>query len=324
MIDSKDNANASAVSLAPKQQDYKVVVLIPCYQEELTVGKVVRDMREALPDADIYVFDNNSTDRTAAIARDAGAIVVKEKRQGKGYVVDSMFAKVDADYYIMIDGDDTYDTSDARKLLQPLIDDQADMVVANRLNSYDDKSFRSLHVAGNRLLLSIVNVIFKVNLKDIFSGYRAFTRKLVKTIPITSPGFDVETEMTVQVLYRGHIIKEIDSKYGIRPDGSESKLSTFSDGLRVIICMMLMIKSYKPLTCFLGAAVLMVLLGIAINLPGIFSRLASEPVEDNFFIFGCSVASALMAIVFTFTGLILHSINFRILQLEQTMSKAER
>ncbi|MDB6020345.1 MAG: hypothetical protein JWQ04_202, partial [Pedosphaera sp.] len=202
----------------------KIAVLIPCYQEEKTIEKVVRDFKQALPEAEIYVFDNNCTDKTAQIAQAAGAIVRREKRQGKGYVVASMFEQVDADIYIMVDGDDTYDAKSVDILLGPILNGDADITVASRLYKFADGSFRNFHILGNKLVCKIINWMFASDINDIFSGYRAFTREAAKVIPITAKGFDVETELTLQALYRGLVIKEIQAPYGSRPEGSFSKL----------------------------------------------------------------------------------------------------
>lgn len=181
----------------------RIAVAIPCYQEEKTIGQVVADFRAQLPDARIYVFDNNCTDRTAEVARAAGATVIREKRQGKGYVVASMFEIIDEDILVMVDGDGTYDATAVHRLLAPVLAGDADMTVAARLQQYTDKSFRKFHVAGNQMVCWIINRIFDARISDIFSGYRAFTRECARGIPITSRGFDVETELTVQSLYRG-------------------------------------------------------------------------------------------------------------------------
>src|SRR4051812_39083594 len=180
----------------------KIAVVIPCYQEALTIAKVIGDFRQALPEAEIHVFDNNSTDGTAEIARKAGARVRREKRQGKGFVVASMFELIDADILVMVDGDDTYEASAVGALLEPILKGDADMTVATR-HTHGDKSFRPFHLVGNKLVCGAINWMFKSEITDIFSGYRAFTREAAALIPITARGFDVETELTLQALYRG-------------------------------------------------------------------------------------------------------------------------
>lgn len=228
----------------------KIVILIPCLNEEITIGKVIHDFQDAIPEAKIIVFDNNSTDRTAAIARECGAEVIPESCPGKGHVVASMFRKVDADYYVIVDGDDTYSAEHVRKLLEPVMKEQADMAVAVRLAEYTATSFRPLHVFGNNLVRRLVNWIFKSNLSDIMSGYRAYSRELVQSIPILSSGFEVETEMTIRILDYGFRIKEVPLPYRERPEGSVSKLRTFHDGFRVLAEIARIAKAYKPFTFF--------------------------------------------------------------------------
>lgn len=222
----------------------KIVILIPCLNEEITIGKVIQDFQVAIPEAEIIVFDNNSTDRTAKIALECGAKVIEEKRPGKGYVVSSMFRKVEADYYVLVDGDDTYSAEHVRQLLEPVMENRADMAVGARLAEYTDKSFRPLHVFGNNLVRKLVNWIFDNKLTDIMSGYRAYSRELVQSIPILSSGFEVETEMTIRILDYGFRIEEVHLPYKERPEGSESKLRTFHDGFRVLAEIARIAKAY--------------------------------------------------------------------------------
>jgi glycosyltransferase involved in cell wall biosynthesis len=298
----------------------KIAVLIPCFQEEQTIGKVVSDFRQALPQADIYVFDNNCTDRTAENARAAGAIVWREKRQGKGYVVATMLEKVNADICVMVDGDDTYDAKAVNLLLAPILSGDADMTVACRLQSHEVSAFRNFHILGNRLVCGIINWMFKSNISDIFSGYRAFTREAAKLIPITAVGFDVETELTLQALYRGLVIKEVQAAYGARPDGSYSKLQTGSDGMLVLLKLFLVIKSYKPLTFFGGLAILLMVAGLAVGFRPVFEYAFEQSVH--------AIPSAILAsslvILSCFSlglGLILNSVNLRLLEVEKLIRK---
>jgi len=302
---------------------FRIAVAIPCYQEEKTITQVVRDFKAQLPEAAIYVFDNNCTDRTAEFARAAGATVIREKRQGKGYVVASMFELLTEDVIVMVDGDGTYDASAVHRLLEPIFRGDADMTVAARLQQYSDKSFRKFHVAGNQLVCSIINRIFAAQISDIFSGYRAFTHECALSIPITSRGFDVETELTVQSLYRGAVIREIEAPYGERPSGSFSKLRTFPDGIRVLLRLFLLMRAYKPLTLF-GSLGLLALLGSAAFavLPLIelveFHRVASRAsaiLSITGFMLGClSIA----------LGLVLSTTNQRLLELERVLIKRAR
>jgi len=298
----------------------KIAVLIPCYQEEKTIGKVVADFKRVLPGAEIYVYDNNCTDSTAAIARQSGAVVRREKRQGKGHVVASMFEQVEADILVMVDGDDTYEAEAVGALLEPILKGDADMTVAARLQTYADKSFRPFHLLGNRLICAIINRVFGSRISDIFSGYRAFTREAAAQIPITAAGFDVETELTLQALYRGLVIIEITAPYRARPEGSFSKLRTVSDGLLVVLKLFLILRSYKPLTffglCSLGLAAMGLLAGF---------RPVHEYVTEHFVYAVPSAILAASLILLAFLalglGLILNSTNLRLLELEKLVRK---
>lgn len=299
-----------------------IAVVIPCYQEALTIGKVVTDFRRELPAAKIYVYDNNCTDGTAEIAAKAGALVRREKRQGKGYVVAAMFDQIQEDILIMVDGDDTYEASHAHKLLEPILRGHADMTVATRLTSHGEKSFRPMHVAGNQMVCGIINWMFKSQVSDIFSGYRVFTRESARQIPITARGFDVETELTLQALYRGQVIQEMPAPYRARPAGSFSKLNTFSDGFLVLLRLFLILKSYKPLT-FFG--------GISLALAGLGLLVGSLPIYDfvtdpNHFVHrvpSAILAASLMLLAFFSlgVGLILNSINLRLLEVEKLVTR---
>jgi glycosyltransferase involved in cell wall biosynthesis len=299
-----------------------LAVVIPCYQEAPTIGKVVADFRRELPAARICVFDNNCTDDTAAIAARAGAEVVREKRQGKGFVVASIFAKVDADILVMVDGDDTYEAGHVHKLLEPILRGDADMTVATRLTSHGEDSFRPLHVAGNQLVCRIINWMFQSSVSDIFSGYRAFTRDCARQIPITARGFDVETEMTLQALYRGQVIVETPAPYRARPAGSFSKLNTFSDGLRVLLRLFLILKSYKPLTFFGGLGIVLFLLGLAVGSLPVYDY-ATDPNHFVHRVPSAILAAALMILAFFSLGLglVLNGTNLRLLELEKLIVK---
>ncbi len=298
----------------------RVAVTIPCYQEERTIAQVVSAFRHELPDAEILVFDNNCTDRTAEVAREAGARVIREHKQGKGHVVATIFEQVDADIIVMIDGDGTYDATAVHALLQPIFDGDADMTVAARLETYGDKAFRKFHVAGNQLVCWIINKIFEAEISDIFSGYRAFTRECARTIPITSRGFDVETELTVQTLYRGLVVKEISAPYGERPSGSFSKLNTIPDGIRVMLRLFLLLRSYKPLTLFGGLAVILGVIAVAFGILPVVDLVSERPFDR----IGAALISS-SAFVLAFgslsLGLILSSVNQRLLELERVTVK---
>jgi glycosyltransferase involved in cell wall biosynthesis len=297
-----------------------VTVLIPCFQEEKTIGKVVADFKRVLPQATIYVYDNNSTDATAGLARQAGAIVRREKCQGKGFVVKSMFNDVDADILVMVDGDDTYEAEAVPALLAPILSGDADMTVASRLHAHGDKAFRPMHLFGNKIVCGIINWMFKAQISDIFSGYRAFTREAAAQIPITARGFDVETELTLQALYRGLVIKEIAAPYRARPLGSFSKLRTFSDGFAVLLKLFLILKSYKPLTFFGLCSLALFLLGLGAGARPIYEYLT----ERYVFAVPSAILAASLVLLSFFSlglGLILNSTNLRLLELEKLICK---
>jgi glycosyltransferase involved in cell wall biosynthesis len=297
-----------------------VAVLIPCYQEEQTIGKVVADFRRALPQAEIFVYDNNCTDATAEIARQAGAVVRREKRQGKGFVVASMFEQVDADILVMVDGDDTYEASAVGALLEPILKGDADMTVAARLHTYAEESFRPFHLLGNKLICGIINRAFGSRISDIFSGYRAFTREAAAQIPITAAGFDVETELTLQALYRGLVIQEIAAPYRARPEGSFSKLRTFSDGFLVLLKLFLILRSYKPLTFFGLCGLGLFGLGLAAGARPVYEYITERYV---YAVPSAILAASLVLLAFLTLGLglILNSTNLRLLELERLICK---
>ena len=297
-----------------------IAVIIPCYQEAVTIAKVVADFRHELPDARIYVYDNNCTDGTAEIAAKAGAIVRREKRQGKGYVVAAMFEQITEDILVMVDGDDTYEASHVHELLKPVLRGDADMTIATRLTSHSEKSFRPLHVAGNQMVCGIINWMFQSHVSDIFSGYRVFTRESARQIPVTTKGFDVETELTLQALYRGQVIQEMPAPYRARPEGSFSKLNTFSDGFRVLLRLFLIVKSYKQLTFFGSIALILFALGLAAGALPIYEFVTEHFVHRV----PSAILAASLVMLSCFSlglGLILNSMNLRLLEIEQLISK---
>ncbi len=247
----------------------KIAVLIPCYNEELTIEKVVKDFQKELPDADIYVYDNNSKDKTAEIAKNAGAIVRKETRQGKGNVVRTMFREIDADIYVMVDGDDTYPAEFVHQLIEPIRNDKADMTIGDRLSNgtYQQQIKKNFHEFGNNLVRKSINILFNNKLKDIMTGYRAFSKTFVKNMPVLSPNFELETEMTLFALDKKFRLKEIPIVFRERPDGSESKINTFSDGIKVIKTIIKMFKDHKPLKFFTIIFAILLIIGIIIGLP---------------------------------------------------------
>ena len=256
----------------------KIAILIPCYNEEITVAKVITDFKKELPDALIYVYNNNSTDNTLQIAYENGAIVKNEYRQGKGNVVRNMFRDIDADVYVLVDGDNTYPANMVHQLIKPILMETADMVVGDRISNgtYKKQNKRLFHDFGNGMVKYTINRLFKTNLKDVMSGYRAFSRTFVKNIPILSKGFEVETEMTLHALDKRFIIKEIPIEYKDRPNKSKSKLNTFTDGYKVIKTIIKMLKDYKPLKFFLSIAIIFFVLGLIIGIPVIYEYILTR------------------------------------------------
>lgn len=245
----------------------KTAVLIPCYNEAMTIEKVVTDFRRELPDATIYVYDNNSTDSTAEIARRAGAIVKREYRQGKGNVVRSMLRDIDADCYLMVDGDDTYPAESAREMCR-LVEDGADMVIGDRLSStYFTENKRPFHNEGNRLVRFLINRIFHSDIHDIMTGYRALSRTFAKNFPIISRNFEIETEMTIHALDKNFLIRELKIDYRDRQEGSHSKLNTYLDGMKVVATVFMMFRDYRPLKFFSLVSALLLLLAILMFIP---------------------------------------------------------
>lgn len=246
----------------------KIAVLIPCYNESQTIAKVVNDYKEALPEADIYVYDNNSTDNTAEIAKEVGAIVRYEHKQGKGNVIRSMFREIEADCYLMIDGDDTYPAENAREMCAKVLNDGYDMVIGDRLSStYFTENKRMFHNSGNMLVRKLVNSFFGGNITDIMTGYRAFSKMFVKSFPVLSKGFEIETEMTIHALDKNFTLTSIPVGYRDRPDGSVSKLNTFSDGFKVLRTIARLFKDYKPFQFFSILAAVLLFVALALLLP---------------------------------------------------------
>lgn len=248
--------------------DKKIAVLIPCYNEELTVEKTVSDFKRVLPNADIYVYNNNSKDRTKELALKSGAIVRDEYRQGKGAVVRSMFRDIDADVYIMVDGDDTYPAEEVEGLITPVLEGKADMVIGDRLSStYYIENKRPFHNFGNSLVKGLINFLFKSDLNDIMTGYRSFSKKFVKCMPVMSDGFQIETEMTIFALTNNMQVVNVPITYRDRPEGSESKLNTFSDGFKVLLTLFNLFKDNRPFLFFGSISIVIFIIGLLIGIP---------------------------------------------------------
>ncbi len=283
----------------------KIAVLIPCYNEEKTIEKVVMDVKTALPEAVVYVYDNNSTDKTAELAVKAGAILRHEYKQGKGNVIRRMFREVDAQCYLMIDGDDTYPLDCARELVDKVLFHNADMVVGDRLSStYFAENKRPFHNFGNTLMRTAINQLFHTDIKDIMTGYRAFSYEFVKTFPIFSTGFEIETEMTIHAVNYNLQVENVVVQYRDRPEGSESKLNTIPDGIRVIKKMAQLYKNYKPLKCFGMIAAILIIIAFILFIPvfGDYIQTGLVPRFPTLIVCGFMV---LVGVLSLFSGVIL-------------------
>ena len=283
----------------------KIAVLIPCYNEEQTIGKVVRDAYAALPEATVYVYDNNSKDRTVECAKEAGAVIRYEYKQGKGNVIRRMFREIEAECYLMIDGDDTYPLEHACEMVDLVLNKHADMVVGDRLSStYFEENKRPFHNFGNSIVRKSINVLFKSDIKDIMTGYRAFNYAFVKTFPVISKGFEIETEMTIHAVNYNLQVENVVVDYRDRPEGSESKLNTYSDGAKVLFKILQLFKNYRPLP-FFGFISLLLFLGAAVLFAPVLIEYVSTGLVPRFptlIVSGCMVLAALQSF---FAGLIL-------------------
>ena len=250
----------------------KIAVLIPCYNEEKTIAKVIRDAKKALPEATIYVYNNNSKDRTAEIAKAEGAVVRNEYMQGKGNVIRRMFREIDALVYVMVDGDDTYPMESAPEMVDKVLNHNADMVVGDRLSStYYQENKRPFHNFGNDLVRASINGLFKCNIRDVMTGFRAFSYEFVKTFPVLSKGFEIETEMTIHAVYNNMQIDNVIIEYRDRPEGSVSKLNTYADGFKVLRTILRLYRGYKPFGFFFSIAVVLAALSIGFFIPILFA-----------------------------------------------------
>ena len=286
-----------------------IAALVPCYNEALTIGKVVDDFKKYLPEATVYVYDNNSSDGTAEIAREHGAVVRREPRQGKGNVVRQMLRDIDADYYVMVDGDDTYPVEQAREVLAPLLAGEADHVVGDRLSNgtYGEENKRAFHGFGNDLVRWLIKRLYGFEYSDVMTGYRAFNRVFAKTLPVLSPGFEIETELSIHAVDKNWRIAQVPINYRDRPEGSVSKLNTVSDGIKVLRMIGSLFKDYKPLGFFTLLAALSLLVGLLFGIPiiaeflrtGLVPRLPTAVVAVSF----CGLAALLLS-----CGLILDTV----------------
>lgn len=288
-------------------ENLKLAVLIPCFNEETTIEKVVTDFKSALPQAFVYVYDNASTDSTSSVARQAGAVVLDEPNKGKGNVIRRMFADLEADIFIMVDGDATYDASMAPKMIDELVQNNLDIVIATRTAS-DSEAYRSGHVLGNKAITGTVSFIFKGGFTDMLSGYRVMSRRFVKTFPIISSGFEIETEMAIHILQLGIPYKEMKTQYDPRPMGSESKLNTWSDGVKILKMIIFLIKEQKPFQLFGIFFLILMLLSITLAIPLILTFIETGLVP-RFPTAILVIGMTILAFVSLSAGIILDSVS---------------
>jgi glycosyltransferase involved in cell wall biosynthesis len=304
---SKVEGIAARASEFAARSGQRVAVLVPCFNEETAIATVISDFRAALPQATVYVYDNNSTDRTFEVARAAGALVRRETHQGKGNVVRRMFSDVDADIYVLVDGDATYDVRSVGAMIARLVDDRLDMVVAARVNQ-DDAAYRPGHKTGNRLLTAFVASVFNATFTDILSGYRVFSRRFVKSFPVLSRGFEIETELAVHALELELAVAEIATPYYARPQGSASKLSTWRDGLRIVFTIFNLYRSERPLAFFAGIGVALAVVSTALAIP-VFATYLNEGIVPRIPTAVLSTGLMLLAFLSLVAGLVLDTVT---------------
>ncbi|MBL7164527.1 MAG: glycosyltransferase [Anaerolineales bacterium] len=302
------------------QKQPTIAVAIPCYNEAITIEQVVNDFHSQLPDAAIHVFDNNSTDDSAQIAQNAGAIVHRVRKQGKGHVLQAIFDTIEADAVVLVDGDDTYSAEDVHRLVKPVLDEDVDMVVGNRLPSASDETMRKHRHLGNKLIVISINLMFGTKYQDILSGYRVFSRRFVKTVPLLTPGFETETEMTLQALEEGMIIEELPISYRSRPADSHSKLNAVRDGYRIMMTAAILLRDHYPLRLF--GVVSFVLLLVVLILLGLLSLTTQDILQLNTLSLIAGIALLMLLSVLAFgLGLILNAVNTRFRQLKQFLQR---
>ncbi len=286
----------------------KIAVLIPCYNEEKTIQKVITDFKNALPEAVIYVYDNNSTDRTGEMAKEAGAVVRREYQQGKGNVMRRMFAEIHAQCYIMVDGDDTYPAESAGQMTDMILNQKADMVVGDRLSStYFEENKRHFHNFGNSMVRKSINFLFKSDMKDIMTGYRAFSYRFVKTFPVLSQGFEIETEMSIHAIDKNMYMENMICNYRDRPEGSESKLNTYLDGMKVLLTILRLFRTYRPMKFFTMISALLAFLSALFFIPvlKIYVETGLVPNFPTLIVCGFVMIASLYAL---FSGIVLQTI----------------
>ena len=286
----------------------KIAVLVPCYNESKTIGKVVTDFKRVLPEAVIYVYDNNSSDGTDEIARNAGAVVRYEHQQGKGNVIRRMFSEIDAECYLMVDGDDTYPAESAPEMVSKILNDRVDMVVGDRLSStYFEENKRHFHNFGNSIVRWSINTLFKNDIKDIMTGYRAFSYRFIKTFPVLSKGFEIETEMSIHAVDKNMFVENVIIEYRDRPEGSVSKLNTYSDGLKVLMTIFRLFRTYRPMVFFGSFAAVLAILSVIFFIP-VFIAYKHTGLVDQFPTLIVCGFTLIVAIQSLFSGLILKTV----------------
>lgn len=311
------------VEIMNGQEEKKILVAIPCYNEAITIRKVIQDFKEVLPTASIYVFDNNSTDESFQIAEDAGAIVSKVRKQGKGHVLQQafyLFSGKEVDAVVVVDGDDTYDAREVKNLLAPVISGDADMVVGNRMSTASNDSMVAHRQFGNKLIVNSINLMFGTRYHDILSGYRVFSRRFVETVPLLTPGFETETEMTLQALEEGMIIEELPISYRSRPEDSHSKLNSFSDGYRIMLTAAMLLRDHNPLRLFGLISILLLFFSILLF---VFVLISFGGLgQENMILFSIGILFLILVSAFSFgLGLILNAVNTRFRQLKQIIQR---
>lgn len=311
----------------------RIAVLIPCYNESKTIKKVVEDFKRELPEATIYVYDNCSTDNTAEIAKNAGAIVRREPQKGKGNVIRRMFREIDARCYIMADGDDTYPAEYAREMVEQVLNNHMDMVVGDRLSStYFTENKRRFHNGGNLVVRKAINILFHSNIKDIMTGYRAFSYNFVKTFPVVSRGFEIETEMTIHAIDKNMALSNVIVDYRDRPEGSESKLNTIKDGIAVLMTILKLWRNYKPAQFFGCVSFLLMLFSVAVFIPAVMLPFMHTGIVEKFPTLIVCGFVAMASLLSFFTGMVLQNLiekekrefEFRLQLIEKKEKKHER
>jgi len=289
----------------------KIAILIPCYNEEKTIFKVVKDCRTLIPDASVYVYDNNSSDNTVSEAEKAGAIIRYERQQGKGNVIRRMFREIDAECYLMLDGDDTYPLESAPEMISQVLDRGADMVVGDRLSSsYFTENKRAFHNMGNRLVRGSINLLFSSKIKDIMTGFRAFSYEFVKTFPVISKGFEIETEMTIHAISHNMQVENIIVDYRDRPEGSESKLNTYIDGVKVLSTIFNLFKNHRPFLFFGILALILIVLAVSMFIPSVLIPFLRTGLVEKFPTLIVCVFLSLFSVFSFYTGLILDTMRY--------------